>query len=142
MGKLREFHKRLQQRIKSQEKDLLAIIKKNEQALLDLNRDQLMHGLRPDGSKLPAYKNESYKIMKELYNPLGVMDLRLTGKLHARMYIDTSRSPIVIWSDDEKTDKIVGNYGDIFGFTEASKKLIPKILEDDLNAYRKKLMEL
>lgn len=101
-----------------------------------------MRGERPDGSQLPEYQNEAYAIMKELYNPNGVMDLRLTGLFHGRMYMERRGDTVIIWSDDEKTGMLIDTYGNVFGFTEGSKKLIPKILEKDLEEYYKKLVQL
>jgi hypothetical protein len=86
--------------------------------LADTQRDQMLHGLRADGKPIGKYRNPAYAAMKNAMNPLpgyGNMDWRLTGQLHADIFIDVREGSFVITSGNEKTTELVEAFGDPFG---------------------------
>lgn len=136
--------KRIAKNLKDKEKireGFVVILKRHEQFILDLNREQMMAGLDADGQPLGEYQSEEYAIMKLAYNPAGVVDLRLTGSFHNEMFITDEGG---IWSTDSKTEKLVELYGNIFGLTEASKAKLAahKPFIKDCENFYKELMEL
>lgn len=81
-------------------------------------KDQLLHGLRPDGSKIGKYRSNKYATKKYALNPLagiGNVDLKLTGDLHREIFVDVRDNTLVIDSADEKTGSLINKYGDPFG---------------------------
>jgi hypothetical protein len=123
-----------------QKEDILKIIKHNEKFIVDLNRNQLLKGIDSQGSKLLEYESEEYAEMKRKLNPLGVTDLKLTGKFHKGMYLKIENGVAVFGSTDSKTQDLVNKYGsDIFGLTQESKELLEaiKLREDALRLYKK-----
>lgn len=108
----------------AQEKAILKIIKDNEEAVLDVNRSQLLKGIDADGNKLKRYKNRDYAIFKSILNPNGVTDLRLTGRLYARMFINTQKFAVIYDSSDRKAPMLKQKYGNIFGITEENEKVV------------------
>jgi hypothetical protein len=119
-NEIRNYQAKLRARAATIEEDLLTIIRSYEDEILDANREQMMQGLDAQGDSLGEYESEQYAIMKEAYNPLGVVDLRLTGSFHNLMRLYADSFPVYIWSEDGKTEEIVAKYGDIFGLIEES----------------------
>lgn len=141
--KLKDYAKRLRIKASRVEQDLLAILAKHEEFILDLNREQMMQGIKANGAKIGEYKSETYEIMKLLYNPRGVMDLRLSGSFHNKMYMILDKLPGSIFSSDEKTEMLVNRYGkEIFGLTPANKERVRKLIEKDVTEYYRKLFML
>jgi hypothetical protein len=127
------------------EKEILRIIKENEQAIIELNQNQLLlDGKDSKGKKLPEYQSKRYKEQKRLINPAGVTDLRLTGQFYDAFFIDTSKLPIVIDSSDSKRNDLVKKYGkDIFGLDEESKRILyDHYLKENILAFYKKVLQL
>lgn len=81
-------------------------------------KDQLLYGLKADGTKIGRYRNNKYAAKKYALNPLagfGNVDLRLTGELHREIFVDVRDNTLVIDSADEKTGSLINKYGDPFG---------------------------
>jgi hypothetical protein len=113
----------LQNTAPRQEEIVLEVIRRNEPTLVDLNTAQLMEGKDADGEPVkPAYKSEVYAKYKESLNPRGVVDLKLEGDFHNSFYIKAEKFPVTTGARDEKTAKLRGKYGNIFGFTKESKE--------------------
>lgn len=108
----------------------LKAIKENEKEIVALNQLQLLEGVDSFGDLLePPYKSAAYAEKKLTLNPLGVVDLKLTGDFHAGFFVAVSdRFPFYIFSKDEKTRRLVGMYGiNIFGLTDENKSDIAKL---------------
>lgn len=103
---------------------LLAIVKKHSAQIVDLNIDQLMHGENAEGGLLGTYKSEPYARFKRTLNPLGVLDLRLTGDFQNGFFLEADAFPVTVFSRDNKTPKLTAFYDNIFGFTVKSKNEI------------------
>lgn len=143
MKRLKAYVKKLKTDPSVHLKAMFKILKKHEQAILDLNRQQMMEGFMPNGERTPPYKDEEYAIMKELYNPAGVMDFRLTGSLHENMYIGMEENYFFIDSTDPKRDEIVKKFGNPFGLTkENQRKVRNEIIKEDVDAYYKKFLSV
>ena len=119
---------------------LLRIIQDESNFVIDLNQSQLLSGIDSKGEELGEYESKPYATFKNTLNPLpgfGVPDLKLTGSFYREMYLQFSSKgwPVQIFSMDEKTSKLVSQYGkDIFGLTEDNlenlrEHLKPKIQE-------------
>lgn len=123
-----------------QKQDLLKIIQRNSRFILDLNREQLMHGEDSRGRKLLKYDSKEYADFKKKLNPKGVTDLKLTGAFHESFTLDASEFPIEFGAADEKTTKLVAKYGqDIFGLSEESKEILEvvKLRDAAIRLYKK-----
>lgn len=94
-------------------------IDQTREQLADAQRDQMMHGLRADGTPIGKYRNPAYARMKNAMNPLaglGNMDWRLTGELHAALIVDAREDgTVVIVSGDEKFRDLAEEHGDPMG---------------------------
>jgi len=107
--------------------DQLAVeaIEETREQLLDIQRDQLLHGEKKDGTKIGKYKSEKYAAKKLAQNPLagsGNVDLKLTGEYHEELFVDVREQTLVIDSaaSADKIENIIGKYGDPLGLNETS----------------------
>jgi hypothetical protein len=76
-------------------------------------RDQMLHGLKADGSKIGKYRSPAYARRKYAMNPLagfGNMDWRLTGSLHKEIFVHADNGLVVTGSADEKFNKLAGGF--------------------------------
>lgn len=105
------------------------VLQDTEAVILDLNREQLRHGLRSDGKKLKdgkgndslSYESITYAVMKAAQNSLPGLfnpDLYLTGSFQNQLFLTASG---LISSWDDKTEELEIKYGEeILGLSEAS----------------------
>lgn len=85
----------------------------------DLNREQLMNGLRSDGKKVMdrpgfPYKNLKYARFKQGKNSKpGLMnpDLNLTGAFHRGIAMEVRNNDIIVESSDGKAAELESKYG-------------------------------
>lgn len=102
-------------------------IDQSRNVIINEQKDQLLHGLRADGTKIGKYKNRAYALKKAAMNPLpgvGFMDWKLTGELHSDIFIDVRPETFVIDSVDSKTGGLIDRFGDPFGLTLESRKTV------------------
>lgn len=119
MGKLLDLQTKLKNI--NVEQLVLDILKDNEREVVEKNKEQLLQGEDAKGSFLKEYASNSYANYKQKLNPLGVTDLRLTGAFYEGFFLSANKFPAYIFSKDEKTRKLAGQYGsDIFGLTKES----------------------
>lgn len=115
----------------------------NAKEIIDLQKVQLLKGVKADGKKIGKYKNNSYAAKKFSQNPLagfGNVDLKLTGDFAFGIFVDVRTQSFVIDSQDNKTDKIFKRYGDPFGLNKKSKvELIPPLKKTMVKNIKNKL---
>lgn len=143
MDKLRQLRDQLAAvTIDEQEQNILRIIQENKSYLLDLNTGQLMHGLDSNDVLLsPVYRSKLYAEFKLTLNPLGVVDLHLTGAFHEGFFIDASKFPVLFDSTDEKTSELRAKYGEaIFGLDQVNKDDLAAHLKTQIVDYYKSLL--
>jgi hypothetical protein len=116
-------------------KALKESIAKNEDAIMDLNRQQLDRGLDSEGQSLGRYKNFKYK---GRFQPV---DLKLTGDFRNKFSLQVSDKETEIFSQDEKEEKLKKKYGkQIFGVpTPLLPNMIDLIENDFIDNYSKQL---
>jgi len=93
-------------------------VEETKQEIISLQRDQMLHGLKKDGSKIGKYKDDKYAAKKFSKNPLagfGNVDLKLENDFQNDIFVDVRVNTLVIDSADEKTPKLIDDYGDPFG---------------------------
>lgn len=133
-----ELQIKLNDLVQNWDKYLDDFIQAIEPDLIDVNTDQLDKSIDSKGKKFPAYANPDYAKLKGRKFP----DLKLTGDFRSDFFVDYFNDKIYIDSKDEKTEKLVGQYGeDLFGLTESNlNKLIKEqILPDFIYFIQKKL---
>lgn len=100
------------------------LIGKNKDLMLDLNRDQMVHGRRSDGSAIQpeyTYFTRLSKLRKGM-NP-DVVTLYDTGGFYRKMFLDVGADEIEIDSTDPKSEDLKDKYGEhIFGLTPGSRE--------------------
>ena len=105
---------------------LTKAIEKNEQKILDLNRQQLDRGLDAKGSSLGKYANFKYK------NRFQPVDLKLTGAFRDKFTLEVNKTATVFFSQDEKEAKLEKRYGkDIHGIPDYLIPNMQDIIEED-----------
>lgn len=94
-------------------------IEATKQALIRLQRLQMLMGYRSDGKRIGKYRNKDYAVTKAVQNPLagfGFMDLRLEGYFQNDIFVDVRENSMVFGSVNEKTPDLVNRVGEtIFG---------------------------
>ena len=107
---------------------------KNEDFVLQLNKDQLQRGERNDNTEItPYYRNFAYK------NRFSPVDLRLTGAFYKSFKIKYTDKGFYIFATDVKTGKLLAKYGeDVLGLTEHSITEVRKELYIFISNYLKK----
>lgn len=128
--------------IADQENALLEIIRTNQNYIVDLNTGQLLKGVDADFLPLhPQYKSKSYATFKLFLNPLGVVDLRLTGAFYAGFFINADKFPVEFNSSDGKTGVLAEKYGAaIFGLDQPSKDDLVEHIKTQIQTYYKNLL--
>lgn len=116
------------------------IIQENEAMITELNKSQLMEGLRKDKTKIePIYASDPYMEMKFRMNSnagFGTPDLFLNGDFYGGFYLDVGDSEYDIDSYDVKSSDLKSKYGEyIFGLTDDNKKSTKEIIHSALKDY-------
>jgi hypothetical protein len=126
-----------------QTSELLKMIREDEPWVVDLNRVQLLEGKDSNDSYLKKYRSKSYAKYKETLNPLGVTDLKLTGKFHNSFVLKARSFPITITATDKKKNDLVKKYGKaIFGLNQESRSLLVERLKSKVTKYYRRLINL
>lgn len=119
-------------------------IARNPEALVNLQRQQMLKGERRTGKKIGKYKNTLYAKKKFEQNSLagfGFKDEKLTGDFQKAIFADTRKGHVVLTSADSKLQSIVDRDGwDIFGLNKISIKEYSPILRNDSVKIIKALM--
>lgn len=118
--------------------DLLDIIKKvdvsfeaqeaidqTKRGIITRQKDQLLHGQRPDGSLIGKYKSADYAKKKNAMNPLagyGNMDWKFKGDLYNEIFVDVREDGFVIDSADPKAASLEQRLGDPFGLQQKNQQ--------------------
>jgi hypothetical protein len=101
-------------------------IRTNEDAIMDLNKQQLDKGLDATGKDLGKYRNFSYK------NRWRPVDLKLTGKFRNEFSLEVTDKGTEIFSQDSKEEKLKTQYGkDIFGIPAPLIDNMQEIVRED-----------
>jgi hypothetical protein len=118
-------------------KALVTAIERHEDAIMDLNRQQLDRGLDANGKSLGRYKNFNYK---GRWQPI---DLKREGPFRNKFTLQSDDKETEIFSQDRKAPWLEKRYGkDINGVPSS---LIPNmqdlIEEDFIEEYEKQLLK-
>ena len=93
---------------------------------VELNLDQMLHGITSDGFVIGLYENEAYAIEKHIRNPLagyGIVDLRDEGNFYAATYMSLNGNIISIQSADPKDPQLEKKYSTkIWGLTYENRR--------------------
>lgn len=104
MGKLLDLHNRLQQLTPERiEKEVLVIVKDNEQVATNMNTDQLFSGQDSKGKNLPSYSRRSVEVFGKQDGPMKLFE---TGDFYRGFFVKADKYPIVFESSDRKTGNI------------------------------------
>ena len=109
-------------------------MQKNKEAILDLNREQMQHGKKSNGSEItPAYTPFTINEKIKKGQPYGNVTLKDTGSFQDKMELEAKRTKYTITSLDSKTPDLMDKYGeDIFGLTVSGKKEAWLIVRPDV----------
>lgn len=141
MKKLKGYIDKLKAATPEKQREAMrALLNKSRTKIVALVKNQLMHGVDGEGRQLRQYRSKAYAAFKKTLNPLGVTDLKLTGKFHRGIYVDTSVTPVKIDSSDSKTAVLKKEYGkSILDLNKDSQEVLIKqqFSPDVLKWYRK-----
>lgn len=125
------------------EKKIYAILEKHSDTVVDLNTGQLFDGKDSKGEMLASYRSEKYAGFKLTLNPKGVTDLKLEGNFWAGIFINSKFFPLTTYSKDEKTDKLVKQYGkDIFNLSPKSNEYLAEDVKQEVIEYYKGVLSI
>ena len=93
--------------------------------MADLNVKQMEDGVGYDDKPIrPEYQSKEYAKAKKAIGakpPLGTPNLKLTGAFHSGVEAIKKGKAIVMWSTDEKTEKLDRKYPKALGLNKKSK---------------------
>lgn len=99
-------------------KEALVSISKTSEQYVELNREQLLHGKRADGTVMPPYSEAS---VKKFGKPAGPIMLHDTGAFYDSFKLDVGNSKLQILSEDKYgLEKEYGN--EIFGLGDTNQE--------------------
>jgi hypothetical protein len=109
-------------------------VRDTKETFADINVEQMMAGLRSDGTDiLPSYKDVTIEIKKLKGQPTDRVTLRDTGAFQEGIVTNVSGQQIVTTSTDDKTEKLKKKYNtaksSIFGIGGKYKQ---KYIDEDL----------
>jgi len=107
--------------VDQQERDILLILQKFKEILIDFNTSQLMSGKNSKGQSLGDYASDSYAKLKRSMNPKanGHVDLYFEGDWQESFFLEAQSFPVLFNASNWKTNLLVTNYGeDVFGIDE------------------------
>lgn len=122
-------------------------IDQTKQALVRLQRLQMLMGEKSTGKKIGKYRSIPYALKKYAQNPLAgfkIVDLRLHGDFHAGIFADVRETSVVFGSTDSKAAKLVEDYGkDIFGLNKNHKTEYVKqyLTPEGVKQFRKRILK-
>lgn len=100
------------------QRESLAAIGRTGESMLDLNREQLLHGKRADMTKMPDY---SYTSVTLFGKPAGPIMLYDTGAFHGSFQLDVDSQEFEILAID--LYDLEQTYGeDIYGLTPSNQE--------------------
>ena len=101
-------------------------IRKNEDPIMNLNKQQLDRGLDATGKDLGKYANFKYK------NRWRPVDLKLTGEFRDKFSLEVDDKGTEIFSQDSKEEKLKMRWGkDIFGIPSPLIDNMQEIVRED-----------
>ena len=149
MGKISDYIAKLEAADEeTQDRALLAIIKKYEDKLVALNQDQLFHGRDSNGGSLREYTLNTYNglkyaLFKNRMNSepgFGIRDYKLKGSFYEGFFVDAEQFPVTIGSNDSKTTFLIK--GDsLFGLDDDSLKEFLEAIKTDVQEYYRSLLQ-
>lgn len=104
------------------------IVENKPQVIIDMNKDNLVHGIKKDGTQIGKYKDQGYYSRKKfaMNSKAGFGNVDLINKMAfvGGMFLKMFSSGVFdIRSRDSKSDELMTKYGDdIFGLTSDNKK--------------------
>lgn len=108
-------------------------IEETKEAIVERQKDQLLHGLNAEGQPIGEYKNPLYAEVKNRMNPLpgeGVPDLKLTGAFYSGINVQVTPDTFKTESTDNKAPDLEKKYGEqILGLDKENKSAY---MQDDL----------
>jgi hypothetical protein len=132
----------LYNRIKKVDTNHIAVtsIEDSANGFIDKQRDQMYEGINSDGKqRKPVYAPTTVAIKKRKGQRTDVVTLQDTGDFYGGQFIEVRDDVIVIHSADNKTAKLVEQYGEtIFGLSPVFKKFY---LDEDLRPVFKSKIE-
>lgn len=100
------------------QREALSAIGRTGESMLNLNREQLLHGIRADRTKMPDY---SYTSVTMFGKPAGPIMLYDTGAFHESFQLDVDSSEFEILAMD--LYELEKNYGEeIYGLTPSNQE--------------------
>jgi len=99
-------------------REVLSAIGRTSKEIAELNREQLLHGKRADGTNMPDY---SYISVKTFGKPDGPIMLYDTGAFHSSMQVDVGGDEFEILAEDKY--RLEERFGEeIYGLTPNSQE--------------------
>jgi hypothetical protein len=146
MGKIASIVQKLSQAKPEQvESRVLAIVKENESAVLDLNIEQLSRGVNAQNRKItPPYTKRTKQIKAYKGQPTDRVTLRDEGDFQQGFFLEVDKFPIVFRSSDYKEPKLMEKYGDdIFGLTQKNKTVVAQeFVKEGLQKWLKEIISV
>lgn len=117
----------------------------SEASIIDLNIDQIEHGIGGDGLSIGEYASEEYSQVKQAMGskaPFGMVDLKLEGDFIDGIFIDKFNSSLGpslrIDSRDGKTEKLESKYHNIWGIAPENEGLQN---DEDITNIQKRIID-
>lgn len=107
-------------------------MKETKERIADLNAEQMVAGIRSDGSEiLPSYTDLTIYLKEQKGQITDRVTLRDTGEFQAAITTEITETHVITDSDDPKAEKLQKKYGKkIFGLSEKFKY---EYLRENLN---------
>ena len=148
MSKIKEIAARLRSLTPEvMREETLRILKDNETIATNMNTDQLFAGKLASGQDMPDYSETSIEKFGKRPGPYQLYE---TGEFYRKFYLNTTKFPVTIFSEDNKTPRIMElieskgqNPDDIFGLNKINFKELARVYTlPELQALLRKTIKL
>ena len=131
-----EFFKGLKEIVNNWDNVVDTIIDSLLGDMVNMERDRLFTGVNADGTEInPPYTPFTVMVKSEKGQPTDRVTLFDTGAFYDSLFAERNGGEIIFDATDEKRDKLVRKYGDVFGLSDTQIDILRESVNERMSEY-------